>query len=171
MHHFGADGRLIRSWGEPGTGPGQFKISHGICVLGDGRVLVCDRENDRIQVFAPDGTYLTEWPAQRPTHVILGGDGLLYLAELWWRKGQRTPKGEEVASDRYGRVSVLDTNGTVMARCGGGAPDRPGNFTAPHGIAVDSQGDVYIAEVTWTFGVSAGVVRDGAPTIQKLART
>ena len=80
------------------------------------------------------------------------------------------PKGEEVASDRYGRVSVLDTHGTVLARYGGGAPDTPGNFTAPHGIAVDSKGDVYVAEVTWTFGVSAGAVRDGAPTIQKLAR-
>jgi DNA-binding beta-propeller fold protein YncE len=168
VHHFSADGRLIRSWGEPGTGPGQFVIPHGICVLADGRVLVCDRENDRIQVFASDGQYMDEWPAQRPTHLVLGPDGLLYVAELWWRKGLRTPKGEEVAVDRYGRLSVLDQHGRGVSRFGGGAPNTPGSFTAPHGIAVDSRGDVYVAEVTWTLGVSVGAVHASAPTLQKL---
>src|SRR5207249_8997604 len=67
-----------------------------------------------------------------------------------------TPKGEEIREDRYGRVSILDTDGKVLARFGGGPPNTPGNFTAPHGIAVDSRGDVYVAEVTWTIGVSAG---------------
>jgi len=170
VHRFSPDGRLIASWGEPGIGPGQFKISHGIAVLRDGRVLVCDRENDRIQVFTPDGGYLTEWPAQRPTQVVLGPDGLLYLTELWWVKGQKTPRGEEIAQDRYGRVSVLDADGKLVARYGGGAPNTPGNFTAPHGIAVDSRGDVYVAEVTYFFGVQRGLVPDGTPTLQKLAR-
>lgn len=168
VHHFSPEGRLVKSWGEPGTGPGQFKISHGICVLGDGRVLVADRENDRIQVFTADGTFVTSWPVQRPTHLVLGRDALLYVAELWWAKGNVTPNGETITEDRYGRVSVMDTNGSVVARFGGGAPDTPGNFTAPHGIAVDSRGDVYVAEVTWTIGVSRGLVRDGAPTLQKL---
>jgi DNA-binding beta-propeller fold protein YncE len=170
VHQFSPDGRLVRSWGDPGTGPGQFKIPHGICVLRDGRVLVCDRENDRIQVFTPEGTFLTAWTdVQRPTHLVLGPDGRLYVAELWWRKGLQTPKGEEIRDDRYGRVSILDTDGRVVARFGGGAPNTPGNFTAPHGIAVDSRGDVYVAEVTWTIGVSAGVVAEDTPTIQKLS--
>ena len=167
VHHFSPDGRLIKSWGEPGTGPGQFKISHGICVLPDGRVLVCDRENDRIQVFTAEGACLAEWPAQRPAHLVLH-DGLLYVAELWWAKGLKKGNGAEVASDEYGRVSVLDTNGRVVARAGGGAPNTAGHFTAPHGIAVDSRGDVYVAEVTWTLGVSRGLVPDGTPTLQKL---
>ena len=116
VHHFSPDGKLIRSWGEPGTGPGQFKISHGICVLPDGRVLVCDRENDRIQVFTPEGKFLAEWSdVQRPTHLVQGPDGLLYVAELWWRKGLTTPKGADITSDRYGRLSILDPT------CGTGA--------------------------------------------------
>jgi sugar lactone lactonase YvrE len=170
VHHFSPDGRLIRSWGESGTGPGQFMISHGIAVLADGRVLVCDRENDRIQVFTARGDFLEAWPAQRPTQLALGPDGLLYVAELWWRKGLKTPTGEQIASDRFGRVSILSTSGEVLGRIGGGAPETPGNFTAPHGIAVDPNGDVYVAEVTYTIGVSAGAVSDRAPTLHKLAR-
>ncbi|HYL51987.1 MAG TPA: peptidyl-alpha-hydroxyglycine alpha-amidating lyase family protein [Acidimicrobiia bacterium] len=170
VHQFSAEGKLIRSWGEPGTAPGQFKISHGICVLADGRVLVCDRENDRIQVFSPDGAYLKEWRAQRPTHLVLH-DGLLYVAELWWAKGQKRGSGQEVTKDEYGRVSILDLEGTLVARYGGGAPNTPGNFCAPHGIAVDSRGDVYVAEVTYTIGASRGLVPDGTPTLQKLVRS
>jgi hypothetical protein len=100
---------------------------------------------------------------------VLGPDGLLYVAELWWRKGLKRPNGDEIKEDLYGRVSILDTDGKVQTRVGGGPPNAPGNFTAPHGIAVDSRGDVYVAEVTWTIGVSAGAVADSAPTIQKLS--
>ncbi|HSW95334.1 MAG TPA: hypothetical protein VLI88_04145, partial [Patescibacteria group bacterium] len=149
-----------------------FRIPHGICVLADGEVLVADRENDRIQRFDPEGRYLGEWlDIQRPTHLVVGPDGLIYVAELWWRAGQRSHRFGEITTDRYGRVSALRRDGTVVARWGGGAPGTPGGFTAPHGIAVDSHGDVYVAEVTQTFGVAPGLVAPGgAPTLQKLAR-
>jgi sugar lactone lactonase YvrE len=172
VHRFAADGRLLASWGAPGGGPGEFRIPHGICILADGRVLVADRENDRIQVFDLDGAYLEEWrDIQRPTHLCVGPDGLIYVAELWWRTGQRSQRFGEITTDRYGRVSALTADGTVAARWGGSAPGTPGGFTAPHGIAVDSRGDVYVAEVTHTFGVAPGVIAPGsAPTLQKLAR-
>jgi hypothetical protein len=82
----------------------------------------------------------------------------------------KTPTGQEITSDRYGRISIADLNGGVIARYGGGPPNTPGNFTAPHGITVDSSGAVYVAEVTWTIGVSAGIVGETAATIQKLER-
>src|SRR5439155_15039166 len=69
VHRYAADGKLIGSWGEPGSGPGQFILPHSVWVAADGRVLVADRENDRIQVFSPSGEYLTEWGALRPTDV------------------------------------------------------------------------------------------------------
>ena len=172
VHRFAADGRLVASWGAPGGGPGEFRIPHGICILADGRVLVADRENDRIQVFDLDGAYLEEWrDIQRPTHLCVGPDGLIYVAELWWRTGQRSQRFGEITADRYGRVTALRYDGTVVARWGGTAPGTPGGFTAPHGIAVDSRGDVYVAEVTYTIGVATGrVPAGGAPTVQKLAR-
>lgn len=173
VHQFAPDGRLIRSWGAPGGGPGEFRIPHGICVLADGRVLVADRENDRIQLFDLDGRYLDEWrDIQRPTQLCVGPEGLIYVAELWWRTGQRSHRFGEITADRYGRVSVLDPGGAVVTRWGGTAPGTSGGFTAPHGIAVDSRGDVYVAEVTYTFGVAPGAIPPGsAPTLQKLARS
>ena len=61
---FSPSGQLKRSWGEPGKGPGQFRLPHGIAVAADGRVFVCDREIDRIQIFSPDGEYLSNGPTR-----------------------------------------------------------------------------------------------------------
>ena len=62
VHRFSRDGKLLRTWGRPGRGPGEFGLPHAVWVLRDGRVLVADRENCRVQVFTPEGEYLTEWP-------------------------------------------------------------------------------------------------------------
>lgn len=68
VHRSKADGTLIQSWGEPGTGPGQFRLPHGIGILSDDRVFVTDRENDRIQIFSREGQFLDMWThIQRPT--------------------------------------------------------------------------------------------------------
>jgi len=173
VHQFAPSGTLIRSWGTPGTGPGEFRLPHGIAVLADGRVLVADRENDRIQLFDPHGRYLDEWlDVQRPTHLAIGPDGLIYVSELPWATGQRSLRFGEITTDRHGRVTALAADGAVVARWGGTPPGTAGGFTAPHGIAVDSHGDVYVAEVTYTIGVAPGVIPPGgAPTLQKLARS
>jgi DNA-binding beta-propeller fold protein YncE len=171
VHRFSADGELIQSWGEPGNGPGQFHLSHGVAVAPDGRVFVADRENDRLQIFSPDGEYLDEWrQVQRPTNLEFGADGRIYVSELWRRAGERSLLDGTVPGDRPGRVSVLDLEGNVLARWGG--PDRcaPGNFVAPHDICVDSRGDLYVGEVTWTFGVRPGHVPEDCHSLQKFAR-
>jgi DNA-binding beta-propeller fold protein YncE len=178
VHRFSADGALLHSWGAPGTGPGQFNLPHGIAALADGRLLVADRENDRIQVFTLDGRYLEEWTSvQRPTQIVQGGDGRIYVAELWWRPGQRSYVHGPIADEQYGRISILDLDGQPVARIGGGPPNTPGSFCAPHGLAVDSTGAIYVAEVTDTFGRSPAYANTGpavdlppeTPTLQKLA--
>jgi hypothetical protein len=58
VHHFDHRGELIRSWGAPGTGPGEFNVPHNIALDADGRLYVADRESHRIQVFDQQGTFL-----------------------------------------------------------------------------------------------------------------
>lgn len=171
VHRFRPDGTLVRSWGEPGTGPGEFNLPHGILVTGDGRVLVADRENDRIQVFDGDGGFLEEWTdVQRPTNLALDRAGRIHVSELWRPAGDASMRTGPSEEDRPGRVSIYEPGGRLVERWGA-SPDRAaaGAFVAPHDIAVDSHGDVYVGEVTWTFGVSRGAVPEGTHTFQKFA--
>jgi DNA-binding beta-propeller fold protein YncE len=170
VHRFSPAGALLRSWGTAGQGPGQFFLPHGIAAAADGRVFVCDRENDRIQIFDPDGEYLAEWTdTQRPTHLVFDAAGRAYVSELWWHRGQVSGRHGAIDAPRPGRISVFDRDGRLLARWGGPDACAPGSFAAPHGLAVDSRGDVYVSEVTWTFAVSRGLVPEGCHTFQKFA--
>ena len=170
IHRFDAQGKLCESWGEPGSEHGQFRVPHSTWVHTDGRVFVCDRENDRIQIFSPDGEYLTEWTdTRRPTHLVFDGQGRAYVSELWWQPGQTSGRYGPAGETRSGRVSVYDRDGRVLARWGGPDPAAAGSFAAPHGLAVDSGHDVYVSEVTWTFAGSRGHVPATCHTFQKFA--
>ncbi len=130
VHRFSADGTLLQSWGEEGTGPGQFALPHGIRVDSRGRVLVLDRTNRRMQIFDAEGTYQGEWSdLDGPNDLYIDGDDNVYMAE-----------------GRY-RISVFDLNGNLLARWGEQG-DAPGQFAnGPHGLWLDSHGDLYVAEV------------------------
>jgi DNA-binding beta-propeller fold protein YncE len=168
VHRFSPGGTLERSWGEPGTGPGQFYLPHGIAVATDGRVFVCDRESDRIQIFSPDGEYLSEWTdTQRPTHLVFDAEGRAYVSELWWHPGDISRRHGPTREARPARLSVYDRDGRVLARWGTPDATAPGSFAAPHGLAVDSRGDIYVSEVTWTFAVSRGRAPADCHTFQK----
>ena len=169
VHRFSATGKLLGSWGGPGTGPGQFMLPHGVAVDATGNVYVCDRESDRIQVFTAEGRFVREITnVQRPTQIVLAR-GFMYVSELGWRAGQRSFRHGPIEYDLPSRVSVLDANGTVVTRLGGTAPCAPGSFCAPHGLAVDANGDLYVAEVVWTIAGKAGLMPPDCHTIQKLA--
>lgn len=171
VHRFSSNGDLIQSWGQPGSAPGRFHLPHGIWVADDGRVFVADRENDRIQIFSPDGEFLDQWTdVQRPTNIYIDRDGLVYVSELWWRPGQRSFTRGVIKEDQPGRVSVFDLNGKVLARWGSSDRCAPGSFCAPHDICADSRGHVYVAEVTYTFAGRAGLVPPDCHTFQKFAR-
>ncbi len=105
------------------------------------------------------GVYLTQWTdIRRPCDLCVGADGLVYVAELWRPKGKKSFVHGTALEDQPGRVSILDLNGKRMGHWGGSSDDRssPGNFIAPHGIAIDSRGDVYVAEVPYSFAIQPG---------------
>jgi len=56
-----AQGKRVREWGTPGTGPGEFHLPHGIAIDAQNIIYVADRENGRIQRFNLDGHYIGEW--------------------------------------------------------------------------------------------------------------
>lgn len=172
IHKFAPDGRLLLSWGEPGDGLGQFCVPHGIAVHADGTVWVADRENSRVQIFTTDGKFVDQWnDVARPCQVTFDGDGNLWLAELGYRAGMWPGTAAPSPAATGGRVSVFAADGRLLARFGGGDnPTAPGDFFAPHGICIDSRGDVYVAEVATSAGGNRGLVSPDCHTLQKLVR-
>ena len=118
VHRFSADGRLKQSWGGYGARPGQFTTPHGINFLPDGRLLVGDRENNRIQVFDADGIYLTEWRGfYHPMDIHVDAGGLTYV------------------TDQCPRVIALNAQGEIVGAC------KP-TVEMPHGISGDREGNL-----------------------------
>ena len=132
VHKYSPDGELIKSWGQPGTGPGEFDLPHCVRVDPRNRLMVADRENNRIQFFTLDGEYIEEWgDLLQPDTIYIDEDDLVYIAEL----GQR--------------ISIMTLDGEVISQWGSERGSTvPGEFLAcPHGIWLDSQGDIYVGEV------------------------
>ena len=178
VHVFSPEGEHLFSWGEPGTGPGQFRLPHGIAIDRSGQVYVADRENSRIQIFSSEGEYRTEWNhVLRPDDLCIDADENLYVAELGFRAGRMprsmmAPSPGGVPEHRPpARVSVLTLDGEVRAQFGsGGEPCDPGNFFAPHGIWADTRGDLYVGEVGMSAGAPAGLIPLDCHSLQKFVR-
>jgi sugar lactone lactonase YvrE len=150
VHRFTAAAELISSWGEPGPGPSQFRLPHNVALDRQNRVWVVDRENHRIQIFSQDGTFLNQWTDLfRPTDLAMDDEGIVYVSEL------------------CRRISIFDLEGRLLARFGNeNHPPESPLFVAPHAIAVDSRGDLYVGEVSMTHAK----VDKGANTLQKFVR-
>ena len=124
IHHLAPDYSLIKTWGGRGDGPGEFNLPHCVHYDTRGRVWVADRENNRVQIFDSDGNHLESWTdLLRPADFVTEGDDLVYVCELG------------------GRLSVMDLDGNVVERF-----DLP-DPQAPHGIWLDSAGNLYVCEV------------------------
>ena len=146
-HRFSAAGELKHSWGRGdavyyqmaahgemtgvvGDGPGEFNLPHGIVTDSSGRVYVMDRENGRVQVFTAEGEYMTEWDdVPGGNDAVVDGEGVMHIATGHGPIILKSPDGET--------VGVWGERGEDAGRFSG----------YPHGIWIDSVGDVYVAQV------------------------
>ena len=76
---YASDGKKVREWGKPGTGPGEFHLPHGIAIGPDNTVYVADRENGRVQLFDLDGKFLREWPNTGKTFSITYANNAIWI--------------------------------------------------------------------------------------------
>lgn len=152
VHKYTPDGRHVKSWGTSGTREGEFQLPHNICCDDEGWVYVADRENHRIQIFDGEGRYETQWKnLARPCGLFVhrGPDPAVIVGEL----GPEAVGSYMAGIPNVGpRLSVLSSDGKFLALLGteplGEAPNQ---FIAPHSIAVDSRGDIYVGEVANTY--------------------
>jgi DNA-binding beta-propeller fold protein YncE len=142
---FDRKGQFLTTWGEAGSGPGQFNLPHTIAVGPDGRVYVGDRYNSRIQIFDGEGKLKETWPGFVPCGLAFDRTGNLFVA------------------DGVSKVLQIDGRGKVVKSWGMKAEDlglkpeqrsvpaiaNPGGFRfVPHLLAVDAQGNLYLADVS-----------------------
>jgi DNA-binding beta-propeller fold protein YncE len=148
VHRFGTEGEFLRSWGEPGSEPGQFRLVHNVLVADDGRVLVSDRENDRVQCFDPDGAVVAIWGSvRRPAAVAAGPGGTFIVAELGWKVGDHSFATGPVTTPVPPGIAIVDGDGALIERLA--QPDgAPPLLWRPHGLGVSPHtGRVYVAQL------------------------
>lgn len=131
-----ADGRFVKTWGRTGSAPGEFSAPHVIAMDSRGRVFVGDRNNNRIQIFDQEGTFLDLWyQFGRPSGIVITPDDRLYVVDSesfdfhnpGWEKGIR------IGSAREGRVDHFIRDIEPMTISHSGA----------EGIGVDARGNIY----------------------------
>lgn len=149
---FDGEGNLLETFGEFGSGPGQFKFVCDVAFGPDGRIYVAEfGGNDRIQVFDAGGTFLFQFGSfgagpgefNRPQSICFNADG----TELW------------VADACNHRLQVFDPEGRFL-RTVGGIGTGLGEFRYPYGITVMSDGSLLVCE----FGNNRLQVLDAAGT-------
>jgi DNA-binding beta-propeller fold protein YncE len=131
---FTAEGELVRSWGTPGPGPaaGELSDAHAIAVDSEGRVIVGDRRNIRIQIFDEDGAFIEQWTHfGPPSSIYIDGDDVMYVTDTqtgalpaWYaeRRPDDWVRGIRVGDARSGRMTAFIVSDAEFV-----AADRDGN--------------------------------------------
>ena len=152
---FDKNGDWVMSWGEPGTGPGQFRLPHAIAIDKNDNIYVGDRTNRRVQVFDTNGKYLREWKIEIPPDyrtravngetpkagdmsgvgapnslcITPGPNQVLFLGESTWPA----------------RIFKVTLDGKVLGVVGKAGRNLK-QFSGGHALACPSENEIYVAE-------------------------
>ena len=143
---FDKDGNYLRQWGSAGSGEGQFVEGgggHPHCVVlsNDGFVYACDRGQNRVQVFDREGNLRRVIAIDPPDHMM----ATLRATDIELsRDDQQTFMF--VVDLGSNRIWILERESGDLVGSIGGSGHMAGEFTFPHTIVTDSQGNIYAAE-------------------------
>lgn len=138
---FNTDGRFEFEWGTKGSGEGEFHLPHGVAIDAAGRVIVCDRENERLQLFDARGGFIDAWKGAqlgKPYGIATAPNGHIFLIDGGSPSVRPELRGKAVELDAAGKV--IDTFGSFGT--------APGQFQLGHDIALGPDGAAYVAEGT-----------------------
>jgi DNA-binding beta-propeller fold protein YncE len=139
---FTSAGKFVKEWGHGGSGPGEFLVPHAIALDSRGRVFVADRDNNRVQIFDQDGKFLDQWTQfGRPSGLFITADDTLIVSDNQSNAARHAGwmRGIRIGSARDGVVRAFIPDPDFDA-----SRDQE---TGAHGIAADSAGHIYGAEV------------------------
>ncbi len=146
IQKFTAGGGFIGSVGAYGGGNGQFRYPYGIAIDKNDVLYVIDAFNYRVQQFTADLQYISQW----------GSAGRIGIKLYMPHEIAVTKEGHLVMSDRQNhRMAVFTPDGQLVKRFGEygeGQPAAGGQFSEPHGVAVDESGNMYVCD-RYNFGV------------------
>jgi sugar lactone lactonase YvrE len=136
VHQLDEAGCSRQTVGRFGSGAGEFNFPGRLCVAPDGRMLVVDSLNSRVQMFAPDGSFLRAFGAAgdrpghfaRPKAVALDRAGRVYVADAL-----------------FDIVQIFDPGGSVLMEFGGHGA-RGGEFSMPSGLFIDGEDRIHVAD-------------------------
>lgn len=138
---FSATGEFEFQWGSKGRGEGEFNLPHGIAIDPQGRVIVCARENERLQLFDAHGGFIAAWKGPqlgKPYGIAAAPDGYVFIID---------GGSPSVRTEQRGKAVELDARGTVIDTFGS-LGQAPGQFQLGHDIAIGPDGAIYVAEGT-----------------------
>lgn len=151
---FDREGKFLRQWGRQATkeeaeqgAAGVFsQVIHCVMLSKAGLVYVCDRQGDRVQVFDKQGKFIRNIWIRTGTATLPDPRGT-----AWWV--EFSPDAEQkfmyVMNGRNEQVHILDHAGGKILASFGRPGHQSGNFTHGHTLAVDSKGNIYVAETNW----------------------
>jgi hypothetical protein len=139
---FNKDGKFIKTWGMKGSAPGDIDIPHALAMDSRGRLFLGDRQNNRIQIFDQNGTFLDQWSQfSRPSGIFIDKNDTIYVADSESESVSKNHDGWK-RGIRIGRVSDGVVTGFIPDPV-----DKATGSSAAEGVAADPAGNIYGAEV------------------------